>query len=109
MRSGDLAPEPLRLSQLPLHQPSAGSPPHARHGEELAASPYRPLSRLGAPRTLGRRAGNQASAFRLAGFATPHLRSATVTDDPKPPFPDQPQPMPGLTRKMEPVPDHGEE
>jgi NAD(P)-dependent dehydrogenase (short-subunit alcohol dehydrogenase family) len=27
---------------------------------------------------------------------------------PKPPFPKQKQPMPGLTRKMEPVPDHGE-
>jgi NAD(P)-dependent dehydrogenase (short-subunit alcohol dehydrogenase family) len=28
---------------------------------------------------------------------------------PKPPFPDQPQPMPGLTAKMDPVPDHGED
>jgi NAD(P)-dependent dehydrogenase (short-subunit alcohol dehydrogenase family) len=28
---------------------------------------------------------------------------------PKPPFPDQPQPMPGHTAKMDPVPDHGEE
>lgn len=27
---------------------------------------------------------------------------------PKPPFPDQPQPMPGATRNMEPKPDHGE-
>ena len=27
---------------------------------------------------------------------------------PKPPFPKQKQPMPGLTAKMEPVPDHGE-
>lgn len=27
---------------------------------------------------------------------------------PEPPFPNQRQPMPGLTRKMEPVPDHGE-
>ncbi|AOR80641.1 oxidoreductase [Sphingomonas sp. LH128] len=27
---------------------------------------------------------------------------------PKPPFPSQPQPVPGLARKMEPVPDHGE-
>ncbi|HZG07498.1 MAG TPA: SDR family oxidoreductase [Allosphingosinicella sp.] len=32
-----------------------------------------------------------------------------MTDDPKPPFPDQPQPMPGLTQRMEPVPDHGED
>jgi NAD(P)-dependent dehydrogenase (short-subunit alcohol dehydrogenase family) len=32
-----------------------------------------------------------------------------VTNDPKPPFPDQPQPMPGLTQRMEPVPDHGED
>lgn len=31
-----------------------------------------------------------------------------MPDYPKPPFPDQPQPMPGLTRKMQPVPDHGE-
>jgi NAD(P)-dependent dehydrogenase (short-subunit alcohol dehydrogenase family) len=28
---------------------------------------------------------------------------------PEPPFPKQKQPMPGLTAKMEPVPDHGEE
>ena len=27
---------------------------------------------------------------------------------PKPPFPRQPQPVPGLARKMEPQPDHGE-
>ncbi|CAO4179254.1 NAD(P)-dependent dehydrogenase (Short-subunit alcohol dehydrogenase family) [Methylorubrum populi] len=27
---------------------------------------------------------------------------------PKPPFPDQPQPMPGSTRAMDPKPDHGE-
>ncbi|GJE68946.1 SDR family oxidoreductase [Methylorubrum podarium] len=27
---------------------------------------------------------------------------------PKPPFPDQPQPMPGSTRAMDPTPDHGE-
>jgi NAD(P)-dependent dehydrogenase (short-subunit alcohol dehydrogenase family) len=31
-----------------------------------------------------------------------------MTDYPKPPFPDQPQPMPGKTAKMDPVPDHGE-
>jgi hypothetical protein len=31
-----------------------------------------------------------------------------MTDYPKPPFPKQKQPMPGLTNKMEPVPDHGE-
>jgi NAD(P)-dependent dehydrogenase (short-subunit alcohol dehydrogenase family) len=28
---------------------------------------------------------------------------------PAPPFPDQPQPAPGLARKMDPTPDHGEE
>ena len=28
--------------------------------------------------------------------------------DPTPPFPDQPQPLPGLTDRMDPVPDHGE-
>lgn len=28
---------------------------------------------------------------------------------PKPPFPDQPQPYPGLASRMQPVPDHGEE
>jgi NAD(P)-dependent dehydrogenase (short-subunit alcohol dehydrogenase family) len=32
-----------------------------------------------------------------------------VTDDPKPPFPDQPQSQPGLTEAMEPRPDHGED
>jgi NAD(P)-dependent dehydrogenase (short-subunit alcohol dehydrogenase family) len=31
-----------------------------------------------------------------------------VTDHPKPPFPKQQQPMPGRTRAMQPVPDHGE-
>src|SRR6476620_9244045 len=31
-----------------------------------------------------------------------------MTDRPKPPFPPQKQAMPGLTRKMHPVPDHGE-
>ena len=30
-------------------------------------------------------------------------------DDRKPPFPDQPQPQPGFTERMEPRPDHGEE
>jgi NAD(P)-dependent dehydrogenase (short-subunit alcohol dehydrogenase family) len=32
-----------------------------------------------------------------------------VVKRPEPPFPKQQQPMPGLTAKMEPVPDHGEE
>jgi len=32
-----------------------------------------------------------------------------MPDYPKPPFPKQKQPMPGYTRKMQPVPDHGEE
>src|SRR5437879_4077637 len=31
-----------------------------------------------------------------------------VTKYPKPPFPEQQQPWPGLTSKMQPVPDHGE-
>jgi len=31
------------------------------------------------------------------------------TDYPRPPFPDQPQPYPGLASRMDPVPDHGEE
>jgi NAD(P)-dependent dehydrogenase (short-subunit alcohol dehydrogenase family) len=31
-----------------------------------------------------------------------------MNDRPKPPFPKQKQPMPGLTAKMQPVPDHGE-
>ena len=31
------------------------------------------------------------------------------TDDPTPPFPEQPQPVPGLTEQMEPRPDHGED
>jgi NAD(P)-dependent dehydrogenase (short-subunit alcohol dehydrogenase family) len=31
-----------------------------------------------------------------------------MTNYPKPPFPKQNQPMPGETRKMEPIPDHGE-
>ena len=32
-----------------------------------------------------------------------------MIDYPKPPFPTQKQPMPGVTRKMDPVPDHGEQ
>jgi len=31
-----------------------------------------------------------------------------MNEHPKPPFPKQPQPMPGQTKVMEPVPDHGE-
>jgi NAD(P)-dependent dehydrogenase (short-subunit alcohol dehydrogenase family) len=31
-----------------------------------------------------------------------------MAEHPKPPFPNQKQPMPGLTNKMDPVPDHGE-
>jgi NAD(P)-dependent dehydrogenase (short-subunit alcohol dehydrogenase family) len=31
-----------------------------------------------------------------------------MNDRPKPPFPKQQQPMPGLTAKMQPIPDHGE-
>ncbi|MGE0766601.1 MAG: SDR family oxidoreductase [Hyphomicrobiaceae bacterium] len=33
----------------------------------------------------------------------------TSSPHPEPPFPKQKQPMPGLTARMEPVPDHGEE
>jgi hypothetical protein len=33
----------------------------------------------------------------------------TIQEIPKPPFPKQIQPMPGLTAKMNPVPDHGEQ
>ena len=33
----------------------------------------------------------------------------TMPDYPKPPFPDQPQPMPGKTARMDPQPDHGEQ
>src|SRR5262249_39654368 len=36
-----------------------------------------------------------------------HARNA-MTDKPKPSFPKQKQPMPGLTASMQPVPDHGE-
>jgi NAD(P)-dependent dehydrogenase (short-subunit alcohol dehydrogenase family) len=32
-----------------------------------------------------------------------------MADHPSPPFPSQPQPMPGLTRQMDPRPDHGEQ
>jgi NAD(P)-dependent dehydrogenase (short-subunit alcohol dehydrogenase family) len=32
-----------------------------------------------------------------------------MNDRPKPPFPKQKQPMPGLTAKMQPIPDHGED
>lgn len=32
-----------------------------------------------------------------------------MTDDPRPPFPDQPQPVPGQTDRMQPRPDHGED
>jgi NAD(P)-dependent dehydrogenase (short-subunit alcohol dehydrogenase family) len=41
------------------------------------------------------RARSNASEVRMSGY-------------PKPPFPKQKQAMPGLTSKMEPVPDHGE-
>jgi len=32
-----------------------------------------------------------------------------TSQHPEPPFPKQKQPMPGLTAKMKPIPDHGEE
>lgn len=32
-----------------------------------------------------------------------------MPDYPKPPFPDQPQPTPGKTTRMDPEPDHGEQ
>jgi hypothetical protein len=32
-----------------------------------------------------------------------------MPNDPTPPFPEQPQPLPGWTQRMDPVPDHGEE
>ena len=31
-----------------------------------------------------------------------------MSDQPKPPFPKQQQPVPGLTQRMDPIPDHGE-
>lgn len=37
-----------------------------------------------------------------------HLMQDPRTQYPKPPFPKQPQPAPGLVAKMEPAPDHGE-
>ncbi|MBN9264692.1 MAG: SDR family oxidoreductase [Hyphomicrobium sp.] len=39
----------------------------------------------------------------------PASHPVTSSQHPKPPFPKQKQPMPGLTAKMKPVPDHGEE
>jgi NAD(P)-dependent dehydrogenase (short-subunit alcohol dehydrogenase family) len=36
------------------------------------------------------------------------FQEPTMMDYPKPPFPQQQQPMPGYTRKMDPIPDHGE-
>jgi NAD(P)-dependent dehydrogenase (short-subunit alcohol dehydrogenase family) len=49
----------------------------------------------------------QASAdFR--SFPRQEQETRNMIDRPKPPFPKQKQPMPGLTAKMQPVPDHGE-
>ena len=39
----------------------------------------------------------------------PRNEIGPMIDYPKPPFPKQKQPMPGFTRKMDPVPDHGEQ
>ena len=39
----------------------------------------------------------------------PRNETGPMIDYPKPPFPKQKQPMPGFTRKMDPVPDHGEQ
>jgi NAD(P)-dependent dehydrogenase (short-subunit alcohol dehydrogenase family) len=38
-----------------------------------------------------------------------HILKDPRTIYPAPPFPDQPQPAPGLARKMDPTPDHGED
>ena len=37
------------------------------------------------------------------------MATTSATRRPKPPFPEQKQPMPGLTAKMKPIPDHGED
>jgi NAD(P)-dependent dehydrogenase (short-subunit alcohol dehydrogenase family) len=49
---------------------------------------------------VGHLPGDRSNFARKEGFAMP--------DYPKPPFPEQHQPMPGLTAKMQPIPDHGE-
>ncbi|MDB4980965.1 MAG: dehydrogenase, partial [Myxococcales bacterium] len=52
-----------------------------------------------------------ATAQQKAGTAPPPPQSVKknpTTQYPKPPFPKQSQPWPGLASKMEPRPDHGE-
>src|SRR5262252_7071371 len=52
------------------------------------------------------RFGTRRPTCRLQQEATQGIDAKT--DKPKPPFPKQKQPMPGLTASMQPVPDHGE-
>src|SRR5215813_11727006 len=52
------------------------------------------------------RVGTRRPTCRLQQEATQGIDA--MTDKPKPSFPKQKQPMPGLTASMQPVPDHGE-
>jgi NAD(P)-dependent dehydrogenase (short-subunit alcohol dehydrogenase family) len=45
----------------------------------------------------------------VLGSRIPHEEPKMPSDFPQPPFPDQPQEMPGTTDAMQPRPDHGEE
>jgi NAD(P)-dependent dehydrogenase (short-subunit alcohol dehydrogenase family) len=74
--------------------------------EENTISRRRMLSGLGA----GFAAAAVPSAFaqRTQESITPEKLQDPTTKYPKPPFKDQSQPWPGLARKMEPRPDHGE-
>ena len=50
----------------------------------------------------------QAAPTDSAPTGTPTGTPNPVSEFPKPPFPRQPQPVPGLAGKMQPRPDHGE-
>ena len=52
--------------------------------------------------------GDDGSPLPVPSSGVSTLQSRAATSYPKPPFPEQKQAMPGLTSKMQPVPDHGE-
>jgi hypothetical protein len=60
----------------------------------------------GLPHLLQRR--NELAKRMLGGVAIREKAGRTMLHYPRPPFPNQHQPMPGKTAAMIPVPDHGE-
>src|SRR5690606_36461922 len=83
-----------------------GQRPVGLHQEE------RPAGRAGDPRrrqAQGRLRQGPLLHVRDEREAARSSGGGRVTNDPRTPFPDHPQPVPGETGRMDPRPDHGED